>query len=123
MISSSQRKVRNRQPTIRTAHSPRFGTTNKLRNNLAGFQTGGDIWVGLFQGLRLGTEGKVGLYNNHYNLTNRISTTRWAPPPPTLFEKFTDNKVAFLTEGSVDLVADVLPTVSIRVGYEVLFMD
>ena len=29
-------------------------------NNLAGFQTGGDIWVTLIQGLRFGSEGKVG---------------------------------------------------------------
>ena len=92
-------------------------------NNLAGFQTGGDIWISLCQGLRIGTEGKVGIYNNHSRLTNRISTTPQDVQPPTLFEEFKDDHVAFIGEGSVDLVADILPSLSLRVGYEVLFLN
>jgi hypothetical protein len=92
-------------------------------NNLAGFQAGGDIWISLTQGLRIGSEVKAGIYNNHYSLTNRITTIPTGTTPPSLLEELDDNKAAFLTEGSVDLVADVLPSVSLRVGYEVLFMD
>ena len=44
-------------------------------NNLAGFQMGGDIWISLCQGLRVGSEAKVGIYDNHSRLANRISTT------------------------------------------------
>ena len=40
-------------------------------NDLAGFQTGGDVWIGLMQGVRIGAEGKVGIYNNHYTVDNR----------------------------------------------------
>ena len=43
--------------------------------------------------------------------------------PPTLFEEFKDDHVAFIGEGSVDVVADILPSVSLRVGYEVLFLN
>ena len=92
-------------------------------NNLAGFQTGGDIWVSLMQGLRIGTEGKVGLYDNHSRLTNRIATTPAGFQPPALFEEFKDDHAAFITEGSFDVVADILPSVSIRAGYEVLFLN
>jgi hypothetical protein len=92
-------------------------------NNLAGFQTGGDMWVSLTQGLRIGAETKVGLYNNHYSLRNRITTTPAGTTPPTLTEEFRDDKVAFLSEASFDVVADILPSVSIRGGYEVLYMD
>jgi hypothetical protein len=92
-------------------------------NNLAGFQTGGDIWISLTQGLRIGAESKLGLYNNHYSLTNRITTTPLGTIPPTLTEQFDDDKVAFLTEASFDVVADVLPSLSLRAGYELLFMD
>jgi hypothetical protein len=92
-------------------------------NNLAGFQAGGDIWLSLCQGLRVGSEAKAGIYNNHYSVTNRITTTPLGTTPPTLFEELEDDKVAFIGEASVDLVADVLPSVSLRVGYEVLFMD
>lgn len=92
-------------------------------NNLAGAQIGGDIWISMCQGLRLGSEAKGGLYNNHYKLTNRISTTPTGTTPPTLFEEFENNHAAFIGEGSVDLVADILPSVSLRVGYEVLFLN
>ncbi|MCI0334610.1 MAG: BBP7 family outer membrane beta-barrel protein, partial [Planctomycetes bacterium] len=43
--------------------------------------------------------------------------------PPTLLEEFDEDQAAFIGEASVDLVADVLPSVSLRVGYEVLFID
>ncbi|MEX2306214.1 MAG: BBP7 family outer membrane beta-barrel protein [Pirellulales bacterium] len=98
-------------------------------NHLAGFQTGGDIWIGLIQGLRLGGEGKVGLYNNHYTLENRVEsfpgTTPTVPPTPSpdLFERFRENQPALIAEASVDLVADILPSWSLRVGYEVLFIN
>jgi hypothetical protein len=92
-------------------------------NNLAGFQAGGDVWVSLWQGVRIGSEAKAGIYDNHYRLANRISTTPYAIQPPALFEEFKKDQPAFITEGSVDLVADILPSVSFRIGYEVLFLD
>ncbi len=92
-------------------------------NNLAGFQTGGDIWVSLLQGLRVGSEGKVGLYNNHYTLTNVVSTSPTAGTPPDLAESFHQNQPALITEASADVVADVLPSLSLRAGYEVLYMN
>jgi hypothetical protein len=95
----------------------------ECENNLAGFQAGGDLWICLTQGLRFGTEAKVGIYNNHYVLTNQITTTPPNTTPPTLFEEIRDDKVAFLTEFNIDLVADVLPSVSVRIGYELLFMN
>jgi hypothetical protein len=92
-------------------------------NNLAGFQTGGDIWISLTQGLRIGAETKLGLYNNHYSLSNRITTTPIGTTPPTLTEEINDDKPAFLAETSFDIVFDILPSLSLRTGYEVLFMD
>jgi hypothetical protein len=92
-------------------------------NNLAGFQTGADVWICLLQGLRFGAEGKVGLYDNHYDLRNRIVTTPVGTTPPTLFEEFKKDQPALITEASLDLVADILPSLSIRGGYEILFMN
>lgn len=91
-------------------------------NDLAGFQTGGDMWIGLAQGLRVGAEGKVGIYNNHYTLQNTITTTP-IDGPPSLAERFDDNEVAFISEASVDVVADILPSWSIRAGYEILYLN
>jgi hypothetical protein len=105
-------------------------------NNLSGFQSGADIWVGLIQGLRIGAEGKAGLYANSYKVSTRISTVPspvptlplpFPPIPilvdPSLSEEFEEVQPAFIAEASVDLVADVLPSVSIRAGYEVLFIN
>jgi hypothetical protein len=95
----------------------------KAENDLTGFQTGGDIWVALMQGVRVGAEGKVGIYNNNYVLDNVVITTPPAGMPPDLNERFASNNGAFIGEASVDVVADVLPSWSIRAGYEVLFIN
>jgi hypothetical protein len=104
---------------------PNFGLEYKVDadNDLAGGQIGADIWIGLMQGLRLGSEVKGGLYANHYTLTTDIETTPEGTTPPTLFEEFREDQPAFIGEASVDLVADILPSVSLRVGYEVLFIN
>jgi hypothetical protein len=98
-------------------------------NNLAGFQTGGDVWIGLMQGLRLGAEGKAGIYNNHYTVETQINTfpgtaaTVPVTPGAALAERFKDDQASFIGEASVDLVADILPSWSLRAGYEVLFIS
>ena len=106
-----------------TIGEARADNSTIAENDLAGFQTGADVWIGLTQGLRLGAEGKVGIYNNHYTLQNQIVTTPLGTTPPTLFEQFEDHNIAFISEASVDLVADILPSWSIRAGYEVLFIN
>jgi hypothetical protein len=95
----------------------------KADNDLTGFQAGGDIWVALFQGLRIGAEGKVGIYNNNYTLDNVVITTPEEGSPPDLNERFASNNAAFISEASVDVVADILPSWSLRAGYEVLFIN
>jgi hypothetical protein len=102
---------------------PNFSYDIDAINNLAGFQTGADIWVGLMQGLRIGAEGKAGIYNNHYSLENFLQTRNGDVVVDTIIEDFDDNKVAFLAEASADVVANVLPSVSLRAGYEVLFFN
>jgi hypothetical protein len=93
-------------------------------NDLSGFQFGGDMWVGLMQGLRIGAEGKAGLYANHYDVTSRVVTSPLATlTPPTLFEQFRDTQPAFIAEASADVVADLFPSISLRAGYEVLFLN
>ena len=76
----------------------RRSTPTSADNDLAGFQTGGDVWIGLLQGVRIGLEGKVGMYNNHYTLDNIITTDPFGTTPPTLDERFDDNQAAFIAE-------------------------
>ena len=74
--------------------------------------------------MRLGAEVKAGIYDNHYNLQTSIQEGNFGSlsdviPP----EKFDGDKVAFIGEASVDLVADITPSISLRAGYEVLSLD
>jgi hypothetical protein len=92
-------------------------------NDLSGFQAGADMWVGLMQGARIGIEGKAGLYANRYSLTNRVDTFPVTTTPPALFEKFRDTQPALIAEASGDVVLDILPSISLRAGYEVLFIN
>lgn len=97
-----------------------------IKNDLAGFQTGGDIWFHVRQGLRIGAEGKVGLMNNHYTLTNTFTAFGQnddSGPPPNFSERFEKDQPALAVDGSVDVVWDVSPSWSIRAGYEVLFLN
>lgn len=89
-------------------------------NNLAGAQAGGDMWVCLRQGLRMGFEGKAGIYNNDYELYSNFTTS---DGDPSFSEVFKDNHTAFIGELKWQLVADLLPSLSVKGGYELLFLD
>ncbi|MEO2046737.1 MAG: hypothetical protein ABGX16_09220 [Pirellulales bacterium] len=99
------------------------GNANRLwggENDLLGAQIGGDGWVTLRQGLRLGGEIKAGLYNNHYVFTNSGDL----PGTNSDFSNTsTGDQVAFAAEGSVSVVMDILPSVSLRGDYQVLYLN
>jgi len=91
-------------------------------NDLVGAQLGGDAWMSLRQGLRVGVEGTAGIYNNRFKFNN--SGTFSAANAPDDFAAETEgNHVAFATEWEVSMVADILPSWSLRGGYRVLYMD
>lgn len=93
------------------------------KNDLTGFQTGGDVWLHLMQGLRAGTEIKVGVFDNHYKLSNTFTTFDDTGTATLVSDYFEKDIPAFISEASVDIVADVLPSWSIRAGYEVQFLN
>ena len=94
--------------------------TYSSENDLVGFQIGGDGWVCLRQGLRLGIDGKAGIYNNRYkfNSTNFASID---PVNPQLPED--GNQVAFVGETGISFVADIFPSWSLTGGYHALYLN
>jgi hypothetical protein len=90
-------------------------------NDLVGAQLGGDGWIALRQGLRLGGEVKGGIYNNRFKYGHQTNI----PDPDISNVNFQDdgNQVAFVGEARFDLVADILPSISLRGGYRVLYMS
>jgi hypothetical protein len=90
----------------------------KDSNDLLGFQAGGDGWFCLRQGLRIGGEAKAGVYNNRFEFGRTVSFPTTATAVST-----NGNQVAFVGEASLDVVADLLPSWSIRGGYRVLYLN
>lgn len=90
-------------------------------NELAGVQVGGDVWVCVVQGVRIGVEGKVGLYGNNYEVSNAFAASDGAPAGQNI--RLSGDQVSFLTEWKVSTVIDVAPSVSLKAGYEVLFIS
>jgi hypothetical protein len=90
-------------------------------NDLVGAQLGGDGWIALRQGLRFGGEAKGGIYNNRFKYGHQ---TNIPDPDITNVDFHADgNQVAFIGEAKIDLVADILPSISLRGGYRVLYMS
>lgn len=99
-------------------------------NDMVGFHFGGDAWLALRQGLRLGFEGTAGIYNNRYEFSNSgafSANPATAPVGVVVPTDFTNtaegNQVAFATEADISIVADILPSWSIKGGYQVLFLN
>ena len=91
-------------------------------NDMVGFQFGGDGWICLRQGLRLGGETKAGVYNNRYKF--RHFTFIDDGDDDTDIDFSTDgNQIAFAGEASLDLVADIFPSFSLRGGYQFLYLN
>ena len=91
-------------------------------NDLVGFQFGGDAWMCLRQGLRMGLDGNVGIYNNRFKFNN--SGTFSDPNAPADYSNSSEgNQVAFASEAEASIVADILPSWSLRGGYRVLFIN
>lgn len=89
-------------------------------NDLAGIQVGGDAWLTVCQGVRIGAEGKLGLFNNDYNLRRRIAASDGTPSSDEMIDS--GDQVAFLTEGKISVVADIAPSWSLKGGYELLYI-
>ena len=48
-------------------------------NDVVGFQVGGDGWLGVLQGFRIGFEGKTGIYNNRFEFNTAQTAAQNAP--------------------------------------------
>lgn len=96
-------------------------TAVETENDLVGFQAGGDMWVTVRQGCRIGAYGKAGIYNNRCEVDRQLTGS--ALPGGTTFEQVKADHVSFIGEGGVSIVADILPSWSLRAGYDVLFIN
>jgi hypothetical protein len=92
-------------------------------NDVLGFQFGGDGWVGVRQGLRVGCEGKAGIYNNRWEFQGTGDFAGIGNAPPDYSIPADGNKVAFIGEFGANIVADILPSWSLKGGYNAMYID
>jgi hypothetical protein len=102
-------------------NSPRFlDYTTMTQNSLVGFQVGGDLWYNLYPGVKLGVEGKIGVYNNRAHQDTRIFGNSI---PNTFNESVLANRCAYITQISPQLYYRLNYSWAIRSSYQVMFID
>ncbi len=94
-----------------------FDTTT--RNQLTGFQVGGDLWFNLVPGLSAGVEGKGGIYGNHAEVESNVI----ANSVPSGREFLQDGRTAYVTELTMSTVYRLTYAWSFRASYNVLYVD
>lgn len=97
----------------------------KTRNNMTGPQLGGDLWVCLVPGLRLGLDGKAGLYGNNVKV-NTVMDGRDIHDNFIGFitpEALGNDKVSFIGELQLLLTYQISHNFALRGGYQMLFVE
>jgi hypothetical protein len=90
-------------------------------NSLVGPQTGGDIWVCIIPGLRMGAETKFGVFGNHASQGTRLTATSLGGVPFT--ESAGSDDVAFVGDASVFLTYRINYQLNLKLGYNALYAD
>lgn len=96
-----------------------FNFDTKTRNQLTGFQVGGDLWASVVPGLMVGLQGKGGIFGNHAE----VETTAVANSIPGAREFLQDGKTAYVTELIASTVYRLTYSWSFRGSYNLLYVD
>lgn len=91
-----------------------------VTNNLTGFQFGGDMWICVIPGLRVGVDGRAGVYGNHANLNTTIFTNTGFGP---FQEQIDKNDVAFIGQLELMTTYRINYQWTARAGYQFLYVD
>lgn len=101
-----------------------FDYNTKTENQMTGFQIGGDLWLNVVPGIKVGTELKGGIYGNHATQNTRIrANSLGAFGIPEINEKSSDGRTAYLGQLSVTGIYRLTYSWAIRSSYQMLFVD
>jgi hypothetical protein len=106
--------------SVSTVNSAQLRYHVDTDNSLVGPQTGGDIWVCIIPGLRMGAETKVGVFGNHASQGTRIDATSLATP---FTESAGSDDVAFVGDASLYLTYRINYQLYLKLGYNFLYAD
>ena len=96
-----------------------FNYDTKTRNELTGFQVGGNLWFNLVPGLMAGVEGKGGIFGNHAESETNVV----ANSIPSGREFLQDGRTAYVTEFKASTVYRLTYAWAFRASYNVLYVD
>jgi hypothetical protein len=88
-------------------------------NSMTGAQLGGDVWLTVMPGLRLGTEAKAGIYGNHATNQTTISATA---TDASYFEEASQDGAAFAGDLAFTLLWKINQQWTFRTGYRFLWL-
>jgi hypothetical protein len=96
-----------------------FEHSTVTRNQLTGFQVGGDYWIDLVPGIQLGVESKGGIFGNHAEVESQIVSNSI----PLAREHLSDGKTAYLGELTASAVYRLSYSLSVKASYNLLYVD
>ncbi|MEO8270108.1 MAG: BBP7 family outer membrane beta-barrel protein [Aureliella sp.] len=96
-----------------------FNQDTQTRNELTGFQLGGDYWVNVAPGLQIGAESKGGIFGNHATVETQITSNSI----PGAHERLSDGRTAYLGEFVLSAVYRMSYSWSLKTSYNLLYVD
>jgi hypothetical protein len=94
--------------------------TTNTQNSLVGFQVGGDLWYNVFPGVKIGVEGKTGIYNNRAHQNTAIFANSL---PDTVTEEVLVNRAAYITQIAPQAFYRLNYSWAVRGSYQLLYID
>jgi hypothetical protein len=99
--------------------------TVDVNNCMSGLQIGGDYWICILPGLRLGAEAKVGAFYNKINVDSiiQVNTQPINPPVNPFTEEIVQDDFAFVGNADATITYRINYNWTARAGYHILYVD
>lgn len=97
-----------------------FDYTVNTQNSLTGFQVGADLWYNLIPGVKIGGEGKTGVYNNRAHQNTAITANSLVG---AVTEEVLTNRCAYVTQLSSQIVYRLNYSWTFRSSYQLMYID
>ncbi len=92
-------------------------------NAMTGFQIGGDAWITLMPGLRMGAELKAGIYGNHARQNTKLLAGSAGTTILDSLENATANEAALVSEANLMALYRINHKWTVKAGYSFMFID
>ncbi len=106
-------------------NGPRFlDYQAKTQNQLTGFQIGGDLWLNIIPGVKVGSELKGGIFGNHATQNTQITANSLpAFGIPSISERASDGRTAYLVQLSTQAIYRLTYAWTLRGSHQLIYVD